>query len=411
MRHWTRTFGCTLVLGAALASASAEVYVVGPAQPGVDFTSLGTAIALAAEGDTLLVLPAPQEYAPAQIQGKSLDLVALEGKPTILSLTVRDLAPTQRVRVVGFHLISYSPLVPGLSIPPMRSIANAGLLQVQDCTLDFGFFTKPDDAMTVEDSSHVVLARCSLTGHDGETNPHASAGHGLQVAGSSVWLHGCQLAGGNAKGEEDELLASAGSGIDATDSSIHAFGCTCTGGMGAFSVHFDVFGGFTYLSTPGAPGVALDDSALEFQDCVVKAGRKYWEPAGTPNIEVAGASSATLLPGRALLLDVASSKVEGDSVQARITGEPGTAMLLLAGNAATPAVLPGIAGELLVGPPLFAVPLGALPASGTLDVAGTLGPLPAGVDAASIALQIAGAGASGAGWSSPRLLVVLDAAL
>lgn len=411
-RAWIRAVAGALAFGAS--AASAEVYVVGPAQPGVDFTSLGTAIALASDGDTLLLLPAASAYGPVQISGKSLDLVARDGKPVIASLVVRDLASAQRVRVAGIRVIGFDSSAPMLHLPPMRSIANAGLLEMQDCAIDFQPSPFAADAMSVEDSSHVVLVRCTLKGNDAVAGLPGTGGDALQAVGSSVWLYGCQLAGGTASGSPDLVPVPAGAAVRAIDSSVHALACAGTGGEGALSI-FAVFGppsALVFRYAPGAPAIALDGSVLELQDCLWKAGRNLasdTQPV-TPNVTIAGASAVTSLTGHPLLVDVAAIQVEGGSVHARITGEPGTRTVLLAGPAAIPASLPGVAGELLVAAPMLVVPLGSMPANGTLAVDGMLRSMPAGVEAASFTLQTAGIATTGAAWSNPRLLVVLDAA-
>ena len=93
------------------------------------------------------------------------------------------------------------------------------------------------------------------------------------------------------------------------------------------------------------------------------------------------------LPGDALGLHAPSPVREAETLSVTLSGPPGTEVLLLAGLDSAQLSIGAVHGPLLTGVPTLILPLGALPAGGTLELHATVPELGAGVQAVSWTLQ------------------------
>src|SRR5688500_17381924 len=98
------SFGLRLVvplLACSVALAQGQLWLVDKAGgPGVDFTEIQDAINFASDGDTIQV--ATGNYAPVEIDGRSLVLLGVGGSARLSKLVVRNLGVGQEVVMRDF---------------------------------------------------------------------------------------------------------------------------------------------------------------------------------------------------------------------------------------------------------------------------------------------------------------------
>ncbi|MCC7172061.1 MAG: hypothetical protein IT459_16570 [Planctomycetes bacterium] len=208
------------------------IVVAGSIGPGIDQTSLQTAIGVAQSGDIILLKPGT--YGPALIQGKSLTIAKYGDFVQVGGLIVQNLAADQRVvlrELTLTHIVVTPP--PIVFLPPLQVRTCAGAVSVEGCELDYYSALGPDRAAAVVTQSEcVVFSQCSLTGGEGSPtlfDPFVGGvpgGEALRVVDSKVWLHGSTCRGGDGGLAVDDEMSptSGGDGIRAQNSWVWVFG-------------------------------------------------------------------------------------------------------------------------------------------------------------------------------------------
>lgn len=412
MRTWMRNAALiTLLLGAR--ADAAVIVVAGSIGPGIDHTSLQTAIGVAQNGDIILLKPGT--YGPALIQGKSLTIAKVGDFAQVGGLIVQDLAADQRV-VLRDLTLTYLVVTPPpiVFLPPLQVRTCAGAVSVEGCDLDYYSALGPDrTAAVVTQSERVVFSQCSLTGGDGSPtlfDPFVGGvpgGEALRVVDSKVWLHGSTCRGGDGGVAVDDEMSptSGGDGIRAQNSWVWLFGSDVKGGDGQHL--FDFKTGFDDIAPAGA-GLRLSNTFAIVQDSTIAAGRKA-TAAALPTPPIVG-SQASTVPGIPALLELTSPVDDGANIHVRVHGQPGHPAVLLAGGSHTFIGVPLVLGMLQVGAPAVLVGLGTLPANGAIEFDANAGHLPPGVEglAATVQVHVAGAGLLPASLSNPATCLIVN---
>ena len=400
------------------AAARADVLVVDAAGgPGVDATQISAAVALAADGDVILVRS--RRYASFSIVNRSLVVPQDAGAAVIVDgqITVRDLAPGRQVLLRG--LTTGTPSGHGVSVERC-----AGPVWIEACTLrgavGVGSFGLGGHGVAVQDCAAVTLLRCTSTGGDGGPGPagiDGTGGSGAYSSNSMLAAHGCTFTGGDGDtggsgsggGGSGLWLSSAGFGF--------AGGCTLTGGDGGVAL------GTSGCPNPGAGGYGLfalfDAHALTLEGTHVggaggTASGLPTCPDGNPGQPVLTAfpSTHTALAGRARSLRIPSPVREGQAVQVILSGDPGDVAWVLASPLQAFLPLPQHHGVLSVPATTTLLFVGAVPGGGQIVLTTALPELPVGFEAAVLYVASAFTGtAEGIVLGSPASLVALDAGL
>lgn len=347
--------------------ASSEVLVVDRVGgPGARFAEIRTAVAAAAEGDTILVRDG--RYQPFVVYGKSLTVVA-DGPDAEVTGEV-DFFSTTAINVTALSA-RQQVVIRGLK-------ADLGI-GVYDCEGSV-WFDEVDVAGAsmctlggvsgghVEDSTRVTFTRCALRGENSGylVNGAPPTTHGLDVSeGSSVFLFDCLLLGGDGVYLGPTV---GGAGLRIEGSTVSIAGCTLQGGAGGVSasdpcgpnnaiggagVEFVGTGGVLQSAESTAVGGAKDLGAL----CPGQSG-----PQGPA---ISGTGTVVALAGFARHLQASSPVRVGGSLTFALEGQPGEVPFLVVSESHAPATLLACSGVLLVGlPPAEVFVLPPLPASG-----------------------------------------------
>lgn len=393
------------------------VHVVASAPgPGVDFTQITTAIAAAQSGDTVLVHSGTYDF--FTIDGKGINVVADTGADVwafefavISAITVRNVPAGQSVTVRGIK--TAGPPVPETNMIWIRD--NAGKVWIEDCTA-YGI-----PAVGVYASQAVTIVRCNFAGVAIGGDPGLTPGppHPALVAlGSSVTLLDTKLFGGSgASGFHPAIGAYAYDGAPAmtltngtaviTDSTLDAG----DGGKGQSSAG-------SCVVPPGDGGHALvvgSAPAIAHATGSVLLGGAAGAPAvgcptavaGTPVVTAGGLF--VLHDAAPPSLSVAPAAREGQVMSALVSGTPNVNAFLLVSFGQGSTLLPAYGGTLVLASPTFVFPIGALPASGSLSITGTIPELGAGVDGIASYLQVATCGGPACFLGSASAILLLDA--
>jgi hypothetical protein len=315
-----------------------RVWVVAPAMgPGVDFTVIQSAVAAAADGDTILVRSG--SYAAVEIRAKALVLVGEDVALTppfggLVTLAVADLRASQSVVVRGFTVTTQ---VGALAVTNCN-----GPVLVDSCSFTTAFPLASANVAEVTGSLHVTLARCAVRA---ASQSRAAAG-GLSILGSTVSLHDCTITG--APGTAGGVATSGTSAATVLSGVLIATRTSFTGGSGAPGGNA---GGFCIPPGNGGHGVLLQPAASAYLvDCLLTGGLGGTAGSGclpgTPGLPIAGSGTATVLTGPAPSLTTNSPVRMGQMANLTFTGPTGSGVWLLLSARHTPFFLSGCNGTL-----------------------------------------------------------------
>ena len=348
------------VLASLLAlGTSADVLIVAPsAGPGVNATSIQTAVDLAQPGDTILVRDGT--YEDFRIWWKGVSVLADGENVSVIANS-------------GFY--GAQPAVSIQNIPANEDVVVRGLrtnfgLRVSDCDgpvwfdemevqggLTTGLCSGFSPGAWVTDSAAVTFSACSLIGDAGLPDVGIVSngpGTGATVGNANAAFYDCHLIGGEGAstatfgfeggpglllgGTSEVLLSNTrlqGGAGGVASSSV----CTGSHGLGGPGLSFSTNDTLYSLASTAAGGAA-DLTAL----CPGLYG-----PAG-PAIE--GTGSIQPLAGYARSLQATSPVRGGADVTFTAIGQPGELPLVLVSERQEPLLLPNLSGSLLIGMPI-----------------------------------------------------------
>jgi len=416
---------CAVALALAVpAAAQGSLLVVDAAAgPGYDYTEIADAVAAAGEGDALLVRDGI--YAAFTVTGKSLLVVEDEGADARVrgTLAVSDLGPDQLVLLRGLR--NLGPNAEGIVIERC-----AGSVWLEDCTLVAREDGEP--GARVEDAEAVELIRTLVRGRSGSGGFSAgfgdAGGAGLDAQDARVHVWRSVLVG-ESGGDGDDIGGPGGNGLLLERGFAFVAGSRLVGGAGGGADDdFDIFCGCTQCGAPGAGGSALRADAgfppvgeppevVTLDDVLAPgAGGITLNPVecfdGPAGLALEVTAPATELAGRARAYRAAAPVREGAPLALTLEAEPGELAALLVSFAQAPVLVEPFAGVLLPADGLVILNLGAVPASGVLELAPAAPELPAGVPAVALFTQAVFLAPDGGVWlGDPSALLLLDAAL
>jgi hypothetical protein len=377
-------------------SAQAVWVVDDDAGPGVDFAEIQAAVDAVADGDVVLVRPG--SYAPFTIDGKSLTVHG-DGatRPTMRGpLAVDDLPLGAGVVVRGIDVEDVA--LPGpLSINhAIRAFSNAGPVWFEDIrtNTEFAFpFTASNTGSLVFESASVVFARCELVAIGSDVT--LAANPGLGTVDSTVALYGCLVRAG-VQSPNGGFTFDGSDGIRMSGGTLFLSGCDVAGGDG-------VDGSSSSPCVVCAGGDAGDgmflsgaDPSASVLDSVVVAGTPgLGSPCapscspGDPGLDYRVVTGTlTPLAGVARGMNASSPVREGETATDTWSGAPFDLVVQVFTFAQAPAVqLPGITGPSVLDPPFFTRVKGLLNLLGTKNQSSTLGELGPGLAAIGLYKQ------------------------
>ncbi len=415
-----------VALAGVLVPAHAGVIVVDAAGGG-DATDLPQAVALAIEGDVLLVKPG--SYSGFTIDGLSLRVVADGGVVTVTSsVAIRNLGAGQRVVL---DEIDVQPAwIDIFSQPPALTIAGcAGSVHVERCNVlapsaiandlceGFAAWPKGPDAVSVSNCADVAISTATLTGGAGigSTNPlcldsGSYGGRALAVVDSLVGLHDVVARG--AIGMIDGYGGVGGNALDVSGASdVLASGVFAEGGDGGYSADF--------IGSTGFGGNGGHGANVEAPATLRVLGGSY--AGGAPG----GACCWTDFPGQPMvvtgnLIDYAGSHHrlltssptrEGGTLVVSISGQTGDLAWIALSTAPTFIHAAPLNGVLYLHPAFLTAPLPlATITSPQSQVPFQMPQMPPGVDVRLVDLQaiVFEPGTGALVLTAPAQLVVLD---
>ena len=350
-----------LLIGGLTRLAQAGVLVVDSANgPGTDHEFLWQALDAARDGDVLLVRPGFYEVFNT-VDGRSLTLVADgEGVNLAGTLTVRHLAPAQRVVLRG---LSFG--YPG----SVELYDNDGVVLVEDCSILADQQTGAGQyAGLLAVDSRLVVSRSFVAGSLNYAFHETPPTPGLQAVGSEVVLSDSMIVGGDGTDPYSASVPGA-AGLSLTGSTVTALGTTVLGGNGD--------------TASGGAGLVASVSALRLLASSVSGGGG--SPPGEAQL-LDGASTVLALPGAAHSLSAASPLREGELLALALQGPAGQPVWVAWSLA--PGWTPTAGGFVLaVGVPFQLVPLGRIGPGGALTLSATVPALPAALSALDLFVQ------------------------
>ena len=369
--------GIRLALLSSLAPAlEAGVLVVATAAgPGVDATSIQDAVAMAVEGDTILVRDGV--YDRFTVTGKSLVVVA-EGSDASVWFNPGTNGQGAAAIVVEGLDAGQEVVVRGLR-------TNYGV-RVEDCTGAVWFDSVTVDGAPVlalctisavagahvEDAALVTFTGCTLVGEEGNTGALFGSGlpgDGLFALRSTAQLYDTRVLGGPGGGLLFNTAQEGAPGLRLQQSDVLTVGCSIEGGPGGRNgspicsvTHATGGPGVRFASLAGslssvattAVGGALDLEPM----CPGQTG-----PAGPP---IQGNGTIVPLAGFPRFLETDSPVRGGDPLRLTARGQPGELPVVFLSRTHSAFDLPALSGALLIGlPPEDTLVLPTTDASGT----------------------------------------------
>jgi hypothetical protein len=416
----------TRVLLAVLVSApllKADVLVV-DSRGGGDFTSVSAAVLAAQSGDTILVHDGDYvESGPVVIDGKPLSIVA-EWTPALQApgvtirpgLLVRNLSPAEFVVLENLDLRG--------AVGTSTSAPTAGLV-------------------LHDNSSHVRVQGCTITGGSGDSNAFPDGAPGVDVANSySTALTGCQLLGGSGQFSPTISIVTGdgGPGLALVGGQVHLSHCIAFGGSGGS----DSIGGFGQGGTGGA-GVAHASGTLLLVSTAAQGGEggtSFHGGDGGDGLHLGAAGFAWLMAGSGANgghggssdegpdgadgspiddpsglvvnyggsphgFDLTSPLREGHVGTLFLGGDPSDSTLLFASLSLHQLAFPAKQGVLMLAPDSLIGPFAIGSGSAQLPITAPL--LPASLPALNVHVQPVYIGADGVVLGAGRVLTLLDA--
>jgi hypothetical protein len=341
-----------LLVGAAGAQMTLHV-VDDDGGVGVDFTSLGAAVAAAADGDMLLVRDGTYSDA-LLLDGKGL-LIAAEAGATVsvefASVDVINLAANQHAIFRGIDTIACQ----------WTLTDNAGTVWIEDCELVFGLWDT-EATVVAQDCANVAIIDSGILGMGVVTVFVAdwAASDAVWASGTELSVSGSELWGGQGNGSPYGADVDGGDGLTAIGGKTFITDSNLQGGDGD-----DETGGTGLVLGPGAQSWLLDTTLVA--GLGLFAGQQM-VVADTP---------PTLLTGTAPRISIASPLRYGEPVTVDVTAEPGATVFLLKQITPYGLFTPQFGGVLLIdiGIAHTAV-LGMVPASGVLSLNALVPALP-----------------------------------
>jgi hypothetical protein len=390
---WKLSLASLLLLALPAARASAGVITVAADGSG-DFTSINSAVLVAADGDTLVVRPG--HYGAFTVGGSRSITVTSDGSGDVFvdgPMGVLSGAAGKTFVFSGLTshgVIGSAGLYQGYGFWTLNT---AGTVRVQDCSLtgadgdpdgwevDFSFTMKITGhaagwhGVWLKDSpGSIALNDCKIEG--GTATYMASypdpdcgctygepGGDGVHVESSVVTLADCEVEAGYGA-TADRQGGQGGMGLNVVSGSAVASGGSWEGGDGggAFDYIGIVYGGNGGHGILAAPGsVVWERGALLLGGA---GGGSLTGDVGAPGLPIYG--PATQFAGAARSLAVTAPSYTAGTLSVTLTGQPGDLALLFV--SATPGQFSSLkfGGSLLVGGAALTVPLGVLPAGGQL---------------------------------------------
>lgn len=334
----------SLALGAALSSlavAQSDVWIVDAAGgPGADFTTLGTAFAGAADGDTLLfrtgAYPSPI-FPLLTLDGKGLTMIA-EGPASLGYFEVKNLAASQSFTARGFHGASG-----GLNITQC-----GGPVWLEDLAIDPDS-TDPQKYWDVYlwDCPTVAMTRCDLVGLPALTLFNAPA---VALISSGLHVFDSVLTGG-AGFSHPPTLTPGQPGITVNSSFLFASGTTFQGGI---------------LASESATQVGASSESIVL-DCV-----------GDVTVDE---GEHTVWPSSKRSFEATAVAREGEAVTMTWNGAPGELAILNLSTSPGGFFFPQFNGSGILGLPLLLIDdVGVVPGSGEVSIQVPIPELGAGVE-------------------------------
>jgi len=402
--------------------AAQNVVVLAPsAGPGVDATTLPSAIALAADGDIVLIKAgtysnggSPNETV---ISAKSITLVADNGAAVTLQdrLRIQSIGVNQRVAVRGIK-VQY-PLLTGGT--PALDVSNClGTLWFEDCEFNLTLLlpsgTGAGVAVRATSCAALLFARCSIQGASSGGTTVQSGADGYVGTQSSAAFYECTVKGGTPMAVE----GNGGSGATLNGGLLFASGSTFGGSGGP---------GDTFFKCPGdgGDGIHLATGAPALVSLALTAVGGSASPSsafcfgpgadGVPGQGVRVTSGVhSALSGTARTFHVNPTAREGGTIIKSYGAPAGDfAYRSYSGFSGFTYFLAykGVLG-LSLGAPINTKFDGLMPASGTLAVPSTIGPLAGTVEGVTLFLQGSFYSASsGILLGTPSFTVLLDSSL
>ena len=382
------------------AAVAGEVWVVDDdGGAGVDFADLQMAVDAAGAGDVILVQSG--DYGSLSIEGVGLTVVAeADGVVRVAApWTVSGIGADEQVVLRGLEL--GAPLPGGVEI-----VACDGDVWLEDCRLVASPSTQGSvDAVRVEQSARVVLARCSIEAGASLTvglfEAPADGGNAVHARDSRLAVLECDLVGGDgghAAAESSAAGAEGGSGLRLVSSVAYVAGGSAIGGMGGQGGQVwvpplgpfecgDGGSGGAGVRTVAATAVPFPESGSELtlRDCATGSAAGGASPCAAPgpsgnplSIEPGAPHQVEELDHAARGFSVSSPVRGGTNARLEFAGEFGDVVFALVAQGGSWLELDGQPVPLLIGDALGLLGPWTIPVAGV-----TVQPIPIPLQAAT----------------------------
>lgn len=357
-----------------VSSAQTSVWTVDDDGP-ADFHTIGAAVAVSSDGDSILVKAG--SYLSFPLLGKGVTIVGEPGVTHVQGhVRIENLSPGQVAVLSNLNAHSSDG-------EALRAYTNQGSIRLQSCNL-LGAYNR--GCAIIADSEDVCLVDCVLQGGLGLAELQGGSywwlnpgGAGAEIQRSTVALYDCIVRGGNGGDEpqDDVGACHGGPGAVVQESFVFLSNTKIQGGNGG-SVDYGTNCSFGAAGDGGA-GIDLKDLASELQildSSIVggggggNSGCGSWGTGG-PAFAGSGVSLIVQIPGTRREMEVDDHRqLVGSGILATFRGEVGDSVYLPVdwGTAFTfDATVKGT--WILPQPPAIPpTPIAVIPASGEIEV-------------------------------------------